>query len=1161
MGDVSCYASEYTIWWETNSFFIKQKKWTAEGITRFLRSKDTSIDNIVKASNDLLDDELDVYLPNKVIFVFELLCDRLGDNRAKQFRHRLDIWHLFNKTWVLLDSEPKLRNRTFQGLKFGEALAYSLNISPCSKEFLETITKTINLVRFYSTLNNHSIFDFSIEILAHYLELIFQLSGELEEPQVSTIIDDISSFFQAIVSAEKLSKKFTSNFASTALPSILKLSEERQQSYPRLLSIIKQILFTKETQENLIPDLKLLIKTKPSDGAIVSYYRIIIDTISKNDIESAEKMFTLITDEYPSSSEKLLEYLSSIKRTLSQAFLDTIVDKEFSKERQNWNLILSVLELDIEIGIKNAEKIMTSLETQDYTRDLDLGEQLVNCFIRARELVNFFELWSKVISYNSKSKWFQQAFTDFVSNNIHVLSFSQLKTLVEFLLSYEVGTSQLILLNTVVQGLFKTQDDSLVQKSKALFVPIWGLKEDRNELWYLKLQLLCLYEDILDSDGFETVIQNSQSPKCINHFYTLFRIREIYEFQISSIAASFTKYLKNSSSSEIYRTLFTRWFVLINTFFTNEQIEQIVGSMLAGNHLASNILYNELLFEQPRITEALISKVSKSLEKKTDTSFKIEILKLIPIQSYPKRLKPVILDQLVSHLLDKNASEEEKTLGAIEHILQTPTFKSKIESDIATIIKLSKKFPQNTIFERVWSHHVSQVKESISQEFIRSIVEEVTRSFSKSKSTKLSSTFYIALTILSNRPSLEEDKLSKLQAAFVEASKSLLNSIIGSKTVQSKLSEISWLLKVLYQLNLSVDDFLSLKPSIQKFGKQLGGVDSSSDVEASIFLFFSKFSNTSGFTTEYFEALYIVLRDSGVSSEKLLEALENVISKLPEEEFLHSFNLLAQSFDDDTSILYLVEILSVYWKQFDKKSDSSVKLFVKSLSTVVLHFKKISNSQALIHIINACRTILVEKTWIVSQYALELIITLLSVSADSLLVENNECSVSIYTSITLALSNILLLHRYRLSNRHHITLSLFKSLLVCLTKRQRTDTNLSDSIICAEAFSRVLTNLCEPSQHSFRQSKESSLSSSTSDAKRSLRKYLPVLLLSYIYFALKYSFDSRVREALLPGIFNIFDVLSQDELVLVSTSLDYSGRTYYRSLYEDYKKIGKWRTD
>lgn len=1127
---------------------------TAEGITKFLRSKETSIDDIVKVSNELLGEDLVVYLPNKVAFVFELLCDRLNDNKTKKFREISEIWALFNKSWLLLDSQPKIRTRIFQGLKLGEALAFALSNSESTITFLKTISSTINLVRLNSIINNT--FDFSIEILTQYLILVNELSTDLKDAEVNQLVDDIVSFFQTEINAEKLTKKFISNFASTALPSILKLADTRQQDFKPLTSLIRKLLLTKEQQENLIPNLELLLKSQPSRGAIVLYYKIVIDTISKSDVESAEKMFTIITTKYPESSEKLLEYLSNIKRTLSQEFLNTVIENEFTKKSQNWNLILSVIELDIEVGIKNAERIMTNLETQTYDGLLKIGEQLVECFIRARELVNFFDLWYNVL-LNPNSKWKEDEFREIVSSNIHVLSFSQLKTLIEMLLSKGVNTQQLILLNTVTQGLFRTQDMLAVQQSKELFGPVWTFEQDLDELWTLKYQLLCLYEDILDDDGLEKVIFSAKGAKSIQHFYTLFRIREMHEFDITPLALSLIKSLKKRGSLSHFKIIFTRWFVIINEFFGKEQIEDLVNALLEDEQLALSIFENDLLFEQQVITEALITRASAFLDKKSEKSAIVEILTKIPIQCYPRRLKSIVLDQLVGQLLNKS-SNNDKLLDAIVHILQTPTFKSKIESDISTIVQIIDQFPETKVFEKVWLHHSSQVKEQVSQNYIHSILKEITREFSKSKNTKLSSSFYIAFTILSNPPSIETEKVTKLQAVFVKSSKSLLNSFIGSKKAQSKVFEISWLLNVLYKLDLSVEDFATLKPSIQSFGKQLD--ERSFEAKANIFLLFSKYSKTGEFSAEYFEALYIVLRESGAELESLIEGLGNVIAQLTEDEFNQSLGLLLESFNEQANALFLTEILSVYWKYFQRESSSSINFFTKSLSTILINFSKISNSSALIITINSIKTILTEKSWIVTQYGLELIITLLSTSADSLLLENNEVSEQIYQSITLVLSNILLFQRYRLSNRHHIILQLFKSLLACLTRR-KTNTILSHSLTSAEAFSRVLSNLCEPPQHNFKDNKDTSLNSSSSIVKRSLRKHLPVLLLSYIYFALKFSFDSKIREALLPGVFNIFDVLSQSELVLVSTSLDYSGRTYYRSLYDDYKKTGKWKTD
>lgn len=45
----------------------------------------------------------------------------------------------------------------------------------------------------------------------------------------------------------------------------------------------------------------------------------------------------------------------------------------------------------------------------------------------------------------------------------------------------------------------------------------------------------------------------------------------------------------------------------------------------------------------------------------------------------------------------------------------------------------------------------------------------------------------------------------------------------------------------------------------------------------------------------------------------------------------------------------------------------------------------------------------------------------------------------------------------------------------------------------------------------------------------------------------------------MPGIYSMFTVLSQNELRVVNDSLDYGGKAFYKTLYNDYKDHGKWK--
>jgi len=161
----------------------------------------------------------------------------------------------------------------------------------------------------------------------------------------------------------------------------------------------------------------------------------------------------------------------------------------------------------------------------------------------------------------------------------------------------------------------------------------------------------------------------------------------------------------------------------------------------------------------------------------------------------------------------------------------------------------------------------------------------------------------------------------------------------------------------------------------------------------------------------------------------------------------------------------------------------------------------------------------------------------------------------IYIQTTKMVSSILLFHRYKLSSRHHMIITTFVSLMEPLCLKNHSEM-LSSSKEAAAAYSRLLTNLCEGST---KELSKNSLSSSSTLIKKAMRKHLPVLLLNYVYYNLKFNFHSIVQEELTTGVFSILDVLSQTELQLVSSSLDVPGKSYFKTLYSTYKDHGKWK--
>jgi nucleolar pre-ribosomal-associated protein 2 len=1068
--------------------------------------------------------------------VFELLIDRLNDSKQNKFRGNTGIWRLFNKTWRFQDKQPKLRNRSFQNLRFGEVISSALKLIDKDEESINIISETFTLVRLGSAIIIPQ--ENSLQILASYLQLI---KGSFNEKH----INDIISFFNASSNTESYTPKFITLFVSTVLPSILSIIQSL--SAQPLIALIRKTVLYKDNLSNLKVNVDLLLECDVSGPSLVCFYKLIVDTISRNDIETLEHIFNQISKKLPEISEALLEYISCTKRTLSQPFLLNIFDAEFAQPRQNWKLVHSVLALDIEVGIKHAEKIMSALERQEYQNYVSIGQEIIDGHVRARELISFFQLWTQFLSKNSQ-KWGSLEFCKVVSKSITTLSSTQLKQLVGSLMK-EKSQSRLTALTTIIQGLFFVREKAAMTQAKEIFTPIFCSDEDSDDLWNIRYQLLCLYEDIISEENMAQLTSKKikSASATLNQCYTFFRIRELIEYDTKSVIKSFMKFVRSEHDAPILKMIFGRWFVLLSQLFQKDQVDELVSYLLEYEGLTLQVIANHAIFEQAILVGSMIANITASIDTSSAVSqFQVTLLKSIPIQCYPRRVKIPLLDSLTDRYLE---TPSDLLLDTILHILQTPTFKSKVESDLKTICQIVKNNPQSKFFETMWRQRISNIKESQNLEFLEEVIKFAEKGLSKSKD--LSPVMYMAFTVLSS--GIQDIDTSSLQSKFIESSKSLLNSYI-SKSAQKNTSGISWLLKVLYKLDLKREDFETLYPALLKFGEL---VQSSEflDTKANLFLLLTKYKDDDS-SIVFLESLYIVLRETGVPKDALIPGLTHSLSKLSDDQFNQLLLNVIHSIQHCDQSVFIIEILTCYWATFRRSNKRSQELLVKSVSKIASNIVFIQNS-SLVILLHSLRSLLVEKTWIISQYGIELIMALLSRATDELDLSDSQAE-ECFTSITLCMSNTLLFHRYRLSSRHHIVMSLFTSLMKQLT-RQRCKSVLQHSKVAAESFQRLLANLCEPPQS--KESHTDSLSSAVSVIKRSLRKHLHVLLLSYIHLSLKFSFEVEVREVLLPGIFGIFDVLSDSELLLVSTSLDYSGRVYYRKLYDEYKKVGKWQTD
>ena len=182
---------------------------------------------------------------------------------------------------------------------------------------------------------------------------------------------------------------------------------------------------------------------------------------------------------------------------------------------------------------------------------------------------------------------------------------------------------------------------------------------------------------------------------------------------------------------------------------------------------------------------------------------------------------------------------------------------------------------------------------------------------------------------------------------------------------------------------------------------------------------------------------------------------------------------------------------------------------------------------------------------------------------------------SIYLHLCRLLQIILTSHRLKLEGHFHLVIQALQALLRCLvTPLPHTKSRIAKTFAPppwlsnpkyqlhakhAEAFTRLITLISNPSVSAVTRSQHSNLTSATDKAKRMAGQHMQHLLTLYIKLQLDMRMLPEVREKMVPGIYAIFDTTTLELRRAISEGLDSSGRAVYGTLYRDYTRFGKWK--
>ncbi|KAL1638100.1 hypothetical protein SLS58_008937 [Diplodia intermedia] len=333
----------------------------------------------------------------------------------------------------------------------------------------------------------------------------------------------------------------------------------------------------------------------------------------------------------------------------------------------------------------------------------------------------------------------------------------------------------------------------------------------------------------------------------------------------------------------------------------------------------------------------------------------------------------------------------------------------------------------------------------------------------------------------------------------------------------------------------------------------------------------------------------------------LLEATRKALGSLGLDKRTSLLSQLKFNPDDEQNwqpALVLMNVLISSLPDIPTKDESATQGlngFLGQLSSYLDNVEAIRDFHAAL---NCVDTILREKHWLVSQWAIERIIDSLARLASSSSPELPcEQADAIYTRLCGTTHLILSLHRTRLGGRFHVLMPLLQNLLRCLftpdhqTRRGNNDVATFSSFPQhqqppppwldaatapltpdhASSFARLVTTLCNPTVSAVkgfhnRKRPASTSSATTADlvdetkkAREYAGQYVPALIASFCTCTLHGGrIAPETRAALMPGLYACADVVGIEALRAMNAGLGAGERAIWRGVYGDWKKFGRW---
>ncbi|KAF5208976.1 Urb2/Npa2 family protein [Clavispora lusitaniae] len=1255
---------------------------TAESVTRFLRGKDTPVAQACEVASALLAHKLAVFLPNASHFVFDLVCDRIGDMSGKFRTWKLDagLWELWKQLWADMGRsavDRECRAASFRRVKLIPVMSAVLEQG--HDELVDAMFECVEELRTgFIDVDEYA----AVGLLASHVQMLaerrstkkdktkgkdndktrgkdndnkdktkdtkdktskqIQLNGENEDSltksQDATSDERLCRWTSAVAqivwlarAAHRPTKKSQARLFDDVVPRAAHLLACRALPPPaaaELLALLVPCAFAPDTAPQLAQHLQRLAQDDKLSPAAAEYlFEQTIAHVAARDMAVCEAVFGALTcGALAALAEQLLAQLARVNRTLSPQFFANLYASEREREsegesegestsgRPNWRLLGLLVRLDPALALAQWEDVLGGAATLAPEESAQLAEDLARGFVAARDAPRFLaDVLPQALA--KVAAWADPQVLGRLAPVVRELTPVQARALAQKYTDARATVPLALLLEGLLQG------GGAARAACRSTICAADLSEPR--VAYLAM---CLYGDAMTEEERENIKRdennegkdekekkkkekgkdNEKESRSLNFLHL--RMAELSANLSESLSAGAAQYISALSPTEVV-PFAQRWLVLVDNMpQAREALVQRLLALPPAAFLSFVEAHGAVLFERRSLMAAFSARAASYGAK----------------HAFFARVPPVVFRRFfAAHMpalwaaaqAERTPSAPDSAMRALAHVVRPATLASKAEWDFASLRRLVRPdSPESLQVARaVWEAQVRNFNDKPSAEYVTEALRSLTQALdakdsndknkSKNKNTKdknknknkdkndenadfsgHADRALAGVVLAAPPPAAAEAQalLAGLCGQFVARVVSAARSTADPAAAVRELTQLS---------HIPAGARAEVRAAVRDLGAR--ATDAAS--RALLFALVTKIASDPLYVT----GLYVALASEWSEIEQPeqqkeqqeqqpeqqkeqqpevpapLEALGVFYSRLSAADFSAVFSHVLASLAlpdlDRAFVAPLVDAAACLLPLLSKdRAREHTRLFVASLSAFRAH--AVPRASAL-RFVRALIAMFSSHVWACSQYMVECV---LSWAAHPTNTPNKGASTntdkkttsmdkkttstdgsvntgvaasdaSLYIATVNLVSYVVLFHRFRLSRRYHLVVGAVSRLMARMPREKAA----------ASALARLLVALCDPqTQASARDS--ASLTSEANIYKKAVRRHAHVLLVNYIHQQLADPMANAVTEALRPGIFSVFSLLSGAELNLVNQCLDSSGRAYYRTLYSAYKDQGKW---